>query len=134
MHSHKQIYTKKQIAEVLHKIKECVRQNRYTISLNKHRKENSEFINEYNIRSMKQKEIFAQLHVEDFCYTLHNTKSGFEDEILYVFVPTIQVYNAHGKSEHVDVYMKFNLIETATYMQLIVVSFHRRNKPVCYAL
>lgn len=50
-----QNYTRKEIDAVLAKIKACVERNRYTISLNENRQENIDFINEYNIRSDKQK-------------------------------------------------------------------------------
>ncbi|MEG1947167.1 MAG: hypothetical protein RR139_08740 [Lachnospiraceae bacterium] len=39
----------------MEKIKSCVGNNKYTIALNENRQENIEFINEYNIRSKKQK-------------------------------------------------------------------------------
>lgn len=84
-----QKYTKSEINLILEKIKSCVGHNKYTIALNENRQENIAFINEYNIRGNKQKDILLQLTAEDFCYTLQNTKTGYEYEyeILYVFVP-----------------------------------------------
>ncbi|MEF9840923.1 MAG: hypothetical protein RR791_08250, partial [Lachnospiraceae bacterium] len=90
------------------------------IALNENRQENIDFINEYNIRSNKQKSILLQLRTEDFCHTLQNTKIGYEYEVLCVFVPQIKLFNADGEEEMVDVYTKFN------------VSFHKRNKPIDY--
>jgi len=84
-----QNYTREEIQNVLDKIKTCVSLGKYTISLNEKRQENIEFINEYNIRSDKQKSILMQIEVEDFCHTLQNTKPGYEYEILYVFVPQV---------------------------------------------
>lgn len=52
-----QNYTREQIDAVLVKIKDCVRSNQYVIALNENRKENIDFINEYNIRSGRQKYI-----------------------------------------------------------------------------
>ncbi len=127
-----QNYTKKQIDEVLNKIKSCVENHRYTIALNENRKENIDFINEYNIRSDKQKHILMQLRTEDFCYTLQNTKSGYEDEILYVFVPQVILFNAVGEKEIIDVYIKFNIINMPNGNRTVVISFHKRNKPVDY--
>lgn len=56
-----QNYTKKEIGEILNKIKKCVSLGKYTISQNENRQENIDFINEYNIRSDKQKSILMQM-------------------------------------------------------------------------
>ena len=85
-----QNYTREEIQNVLDKIKTCVSLGKYTISLNEKRQENIEFINEYNIRSDKQKSILMQIEVEDFCHTLQNTKPGYEYEILYVFITQME--------------------------------------------
>lgn len=104
-----QNFTKEEIDVVLNKIKSCVGNNKFTIVLNDNRQENKDFINEYNIRSNKQKSILLQLKTEDFCHSLQNTKVGYEYEVLYVFVPQVQLFNADGIEEIVDVYTKFNL-------------------------
>ena len=112
MNSHyNQNYTKEEIDVILEKIKNCVGNNKYTIALNENRQENIDFINEYNIRSNKQKGILLQLRTEDFCHTLQNTKTGYEYEVLYVFVTLIKLFNADGEEEMVDVYVKFNIID-----------------------
>lgn len=79
-----QDYTREEIDIILDKIKSCVGNNKYTIALNENRQENIDFINEYNIRSGKQKSILLQLKTEDFCHTLQNTKIGYKYEVLYV--------------------------------------------------
>lgn len=127
-----QNYTKEEIDTVLDKIKSCVGNNKYTIALNENRQENIDFITEYNIRSNKQKSILLQLKTEDFCHTLQNTKLGYEYEVLYVFVPQVQLFNADGVEETVDVYTKFNLIDMPNGRKTVVVSFHKRNKPIDY--
>lgn len=127
-----QDYSREQIDAVLDKIKKCVVNNRYTISLNKNRQENIDFINEYNIRSDKQKKILMQLCTEDFCHSLQNTKIGYEYEVLYVFVPQVQLFNADGEEEIIDVYMKFNLIDMPRGSRTVVISFHKRNKSIDY--
>jgi hypothetical protein len=129
---YKQNYTRAEIDAVLEKIKSCVEKNRYTISLNENRQENIDFINEYNIRSDKQKSILMQIETDDFCHTLQNTKIGYEYEILYVFVPQVQLFNAEGKEETVDVYTKFNVIDLPSGARAVVISFHKKNKPVDY--
>lgn len=127
-----QNYTREEIDEVLEKIKNCVSNNKYTIALNKNRQENIDFINEYQIRSDKQKNILLQLQTEDFCHTLQNTKIGYEYEILYVFVPQVQLFRADGIEETVDVYTKFNIIDMPNGSRTVVISFHKRNKPIDY--
>lgn len=127
-----QNYTREDIDAVLEKIKSCVDNNKYTIALNENRQENIDFINEYNIRSDKQKSILLQLKTEDFCHTLQNTKIGYEYEVLYVFVPQVQLFNVDGMEETVDIYTKFNLIDMPNGSRTVVISFHKRNKPITY--
>lgn len=127
-----QNYSREEIDVVLNKIKTCVENNRYTIALNENRQENIDFINEYNIRSNKQKSIFLSLETEDFCHSLQNTKLGYEHEVLYVFVPRIQLFNADGVEEMLDVYTKLNIIDMQGGTRTIVISFHKRNKPIDY--
>ena len=133
MNSHyNQNYTKQEIDEILDKAKNCVYNNRYTISLNENRQENIDFINEYNIYSNKQKKILLQLKVEDFCHSLQNTKPGYEYEVLYVFVPQVNLFNAEGVEEKVDIYIKINIINMSNGSRTIVISFHKRNKAITY--
>lgn len=127
-----QNYTREEIDAVLSRIKSFVEKGRYTISQNENRQENIDFINEYNIRSDKQKSILMQIQTEDFCHSLQNTKIGFEHEVLYVFVPQVQLFNADGEEETVDVYTKFNIIDMPSGCRAVVISFHERNKPVDY--
>lgn len=135
MNSHyNQSYTREEIDAILAKIKSCFEKNRYTISLNENRQENIDFINEYNIRSDKQKSILMQIETEDFCHSLQNTKIGYEYEyeVLYVFVPQVQLFNADGEEETVDVYTKFNVIDLPSGNRVVVISLHKRNKPIDY--
>ncbi len=127
-----QNYTKDQIEAILDKIRDCITGNRYTISINKNRQENVDFINEYNIRSDKQKSILLKIKTDDFCHSLQNTKIGFEHEVLYVFVLQLQLFNAGGKEELVDVYTKFNIIDLPSGAATVVISFHKANRPFDY--
>ena len=127
-----QNYTREEIDAILAKIKSCVEKGRYVISQNENRQENIDFINEYNIRSDKQRSILMQIKTEDFCHSLQNTKVGFEHEVLYVFVPQVQLFNSDGEEETVDVYTKFNIIDLPSGSRAVVISFHKRNKPIDY--
>lgn len=126
-------YTWDQINKILDCIKKCVNENRFIISKNENRQENIDFINAYNLNAKKQKEILLGLRTEDFCHTLQNIKKGFEHELLYVFCPRVKLYNFDDITEElVDIYIKFNLIESDNGNRVIVVSFHKRNKPINY--
>ncbi len=127
-----QNYTKEQICSVLDAIKDCVRENRYSISKNENRQENIDFIQQYNLTSRKQSEILLKIEPEDFCHTLQNTNFGFEHETLYVFCPQAMLFNFSGEEELVDIYTKFNIIDVASGKRAIVISFHKRNKPMDY--
>lgn len=127
-----QNYIKEQIEAVLLTIQDCVRRNRFTIAINENRRENIDFINNYNLSSAKQKDILLKIEPEDFCHSLQNTKEGYEHEILYVFCPQIKLFNFDGDEEHVDIYTKFNIIEYDSGKRVITVSFHKRNKPLDY--
>ncbi|WP_242984101.1 hypothetical protein [Clostridium putrefaciens] len=105
---------------------------RFTISKNEHRQENIDFINEYNIRSERQSSILLQIQTEDFCHSLKNVNLGFDHEVLYVFVPQVQLFNAEGKEEMVDVYAKFNIIDMQNGSRTVVISFHKPNKTIDY--
>jgi hypothetical protein len=118
-----QNYTKEQIEAILLTIQDCVRRNRFIISKNENRRENIDFINNYNLSSAKQK---------DFCHSLQNTKEGYEYETLYVFCPQMKLFNFDGDEELVDIYTKFNIIEYDSGKKVITVSFHKRNKPLDY--
>lgn len=127
-----QNYTRKQIEDVLSMIKECINVGRFNIAMNENRQENIDFINEYNIYPSKRKEILMQISVDDFCHSLQNMKIGYECEVLYVFVPRITLANALGEQELVDIYTKFNVIKGKNGRRTIVISFHKRNKPIGY--
>ena len=127
-----QNYTCEEIDAILAKIKVCIESGRYIISQNEKRQENIDFINEYNIRSDKQKSILMKIETDDFCHSLQNTKTGYEYEVLYVFIPQVQLFNADGEAETVDIYTKFNLIDLPSGSRTVVISFHKRNKPIEY--
>jgi hypothetical protein len=63
---------------------------------------------------------------------MQNKKAGFEDEVLYIFVPQVQLNLANGVEVTVDTYIKFNIIDLSNGAQTIIISFHKRNKPIAY--
>jgi len=127
-----QNYTREQIDVILTMIQDCVIEGRFIISKNENRQENIDFINEYNLNSRRQKEILLKIQTEDFSHSLQNTKIGFEHEVLYVFCPQVTLFNFDGIEELVDIYTKFNLIDNESKKRVVVISFHKRNKPIDY--
>lgn len=131
--NYNQNYTKEDIENILCIIKKCIERNKYTISFNQNRRENIAFVNDYNIRSDKQKRILLNIKVDDFCHSLQNTNVGYEHEVLYVFVPQVSLFNIDDVEEVVDIYTKFNIIDYGETNRTIVISFHKCNKEIDYA-
>ena len=127
-----QNYTREEIGNFLFTMKETIKSGRFLISMNENRQENIDFINEYNIYPKKRETILMQISVDDFCHTLQNMRKGYENEVLYVFAPQIELTNALGNQELVDIYTKFNLIESSKGSRTIVISFHKCNRPISY--
>ena len=123
-----QYYTREVIDVILARIKSCIQNNRYTISLNENRRENIDFINEYNLCSDRQRSIFMQIEIDDFCYSVQNTEMGYEHEVLYAFVSQVQLFNAEGTPETVDVYTKFNVIDVPFGSWVVVVAVYKSDR------
>lgn len=129
---HNRNYSREEIKKALAIIQDCIREDRFIMSKNKNRQENIDFINDYNLNSKKQKKILLDIEIEDFCYSLQNTNIGYEQEVLYVFCPQVKLFNFDGIEELIDIYIKFNLIDKNNGKLTIVISFHKRNKPISY--
>lgn len=127
-----QNYTKEEVDAILNMIQNCIREGNYHIALNENRQENINFIENYRLSPQKRKDILLQIKTEDFCHSLANTKIGFEHEILYVFCPNVVLYNIKDEREIVDVYTKFNILDIDDNKKVVVISLHKRNKPLKY--
>lgn len=127
-----QQYTRQEILEILQRIQDCIRDNQYTVAKNRNRKENIALIREYNITSEKLRCILLHIETEDFCHSLQNTNVGYEYETLYVFCPQITLFDLDGEEKLVDIYTKFNIIDSDSGGWVVVISFHERNKPIDY--
>jgi len=122
-----------EIAAILQKIQDCVRDGYYTIAKNENRQENLDLIREYNLTSEKQRCILLRIRTEDFCHSLQNTKIGYEYETLYVFCPQVALFNLSDEETLIDIYTKFNIIDQVRGSRVVVVSFHERKRPIDYA-
>ncbi|AQS04335.1 hypothetical protein [Clostridium beijerinckii] len=125
-------YSKEQIRNLVEIIKDCVREDMYTISLEENKAENIQFIEEYNVNEKKSISILCDIDYKDFCYGLQNVKNGVEQNDLYVFCLQKELYNVEDKREIVDIYLKFNVICNEVNSSRVLVSLHKRNKPITY--
>lgn len=125
-------YTEEQIKNLVEIIKDCVRENRYTISLEDNRMENIQFIEEYNLIEKKRIDILFNLDYRDFCYGLQNLKDGSQQNNLYIFCVERELYSIEDKKEKVDIYLKFNIVCNENDEYRLLVSLHKRNKPITY--
>lgn len=125
-------FTPKEIEKYIENIKDLIIEGKYTISKNEYRQENIDFIESYRIDSKKEKSILLNLNYNDFCYAVDNTKKEFAHEKLYVFCKEYELDN-WGDLEKVKIYIKINITETRKDEEImIVVSFHKVNKPIKY--
>ncbi len=127
-----QNYSHEDIEVILQQIQDCIRENNYTVARNENRKENLDFIREYSLTAAKQQKILLQISVNDFCHSLKNSKIGYEHETLFVFCPQVALSNIDDEQSIVDIYTKFNVIETRGENWVIVISFHKSNKKIDY--
>ncbi|MCU5578552.1 hypothetical protein RE438_30030 (plasmid) [Bacillus wiedmannii] len=125
-------FTIGEVEQYIFELKKLIKSNRFTISRNEKRKENIEFLEAYKINVSKVKEILLNIGVHNFCYAVDNKNPNFSYEKLYIFCPQYELDN-WGQKKSVDIYVKTNLIENKDRNKyMIVVSFHKRNKPVTY--
>lgn len=59
-------YSKEQIRNLVEIIKDCVREDMYTISLEENKAENIQFIEEYNVNEKKSISILCDIDYKDF--------------------------------------------------------------------
>lgn len=124
--------TPEEIKIYLSKLTKAIIENKYIISKQNNRKENVDFIEDYSINTKKEKEILLGLQFDDFCYAASNTNEGYEHEVLYIFCKC-QELDFWGTLENVDIYIKINMTQTWKGDDyVIVISFHKRNKPIKY--
>lgn len=124
--------TPDKIKTYLTKFRKAILDGKYTISQNENRRENIDFIEDYKIDTKKEKEILLGIQYDDFCYAVDNDNEEFSNEILYIFCKC-QELDYWGTLEKVDIYIKINMTQTKSGDDyVIIVSFHKRNKPIEY--
>ena len=124
--------TPDEIKTYLAKFRKSILDGKYTIAQNENRRENIDFIEDYKIDTKKEKEILLGIQYDDFCYAVDNDNEGFSHEILYIFCKCQQL-DYWGILENVDIYIKINMTQIRSGDDyVIIVSFHKRNKPIEY--
>ena len=88
------------------------------------------YLTEFFVNDVSKTEAVA--NIGEAVSSLQNTKVGFEHEVLYVFCPQVTLFNFDGIEELVDIYTKFNLIDSGSRKRVVVISFHKRNKSIDY--
>lgn len=125
-------FSKEQITKYLVEFKELIKNDYFTISLNNNRQENIRFMEDYNITTKKAKHILLCLETLDFCYAVDNNNPKIAHEMLYIFCKMFTLDN-RGTKENIDIYIKVNSTKTRKGNNIIIiVSFHKRNKPIQY--
>ena len=126
-------HSRDSINRVVKRIIYAVSHDCYTIELNENRQKNIDFLANYGIKSDQLRSMLQELKVEDYCSAVNNLKTGFEDEILYIFGPRYNLFPAGEETpEEIIVYLKINIIENSIDY-VVVVSFHKAEQPMNYA-
>ena len=112
-----------EIQNYLARVRKFIEEDNYIIPVHENRQKNKRFMEDYKINTRREKEIITGLTYEDFCYAVNNEKEEYSHETLYVFCKELEL-NYFGEKKKVEVYLKFNLIDTEDNKELIVISFH----------
>ena len=128
--------TKEEVKQILEKVKACVNNDKFRISLNPNRIENQSFINDYRLTTKQQKRMILELDIYDFSKIDIDRKNKIQ--ILYFFGREYEL-NHHIEIQenieyfkNVETYIKFTLVERNTEEMILFISFHKANYPINY--
>lgn len=122
--------TKEEVKQILEKVKACVHNDKFRISLNPNRIENQSFINDYRLTTKQQKRMILELDIYDFSKIDIDRKNKIQ--ILYFFGREYELNHKDRGLENVETYIKFTLIERNTEEMILFISFHKPNYPINY--
>ena len=118
--------TKEEVKQILEKVKACVHNDKFRISLNPNRIENQSFINDYRLTTKQQK----MEKTMSISYLDIDRKNKIQ--ILYFFGREYELNHKDRGLENVETYIKFTLIERNTEEMILFISFHKANYPINY--
>lgn len=121
--------TKTQVDIVRGSILDSIKSNRYVIKIN--REKNREFIEQYALTDSKIKLILKSIKTEHFVEARESNDVNNRGHILYIFVPTINLYNYLNEMCRVSIYIKIDYFNNGEYS--VVISFHECEYEVNYA-
>ncbi len=116
--------TLEKIESILDRLKTCLENNCFLISLGKNREVNKDFLRKYNLDKNKQIEMLNCLTKENFSKSEeHRNHKG---RMLYFFGRNYELTNLNGTREDVEVYIKFYIAEDQESNEdfTIIISFH----------
>ena len=127
--------TKEEVKQILEKVKACVNNDKFRISLNPNRIENQSFINDYRLTTKQQKRMILELDIYDFSKIEKDKNNNIE--ILYgnlveVIDGKADIVVANILAEIIETYIKFTLIERNSEEMILFISFHKANYPINY--
>ena len=124
--------TKEEVKQILEKVKACVHNDKFRISLNPNRIENQSFINDYRLTTKQQKRMILELDIYDFSKIDIDRKNKIQ--ILYFFGREYELNHKDRGLENVETYIKFTLIERNTEEMILFISIHKANNPINYRI
>ena len=96
--------TKEEVKQILEKVKACVHNDKFRISLNPNRIENQSFINDYRLTTKQQKRMILELDIYDFSKIDIDRKNKIQ--ILYFFGREYELNHKDRGLENVETYIK----------------------------
>ena len=122
--------TKEEVKQILEKVKACVHNDKFRISLNPNRIENQSFINDYRLTTKQQKRMILELDIYDFSKIEKDKNNNIE--ILYFFGKEYELNHRDRGFEFVETYIKFTIKPRNNTDFILFISFHKANWPIKY--
>ena len=89
--------TKEEVKQILEKVKACVHNDKFRISLNPNRIENQSFINDYRLTTKQQKRMILELDIYDFSKIDIDRKNKINSSNVINFSSLIVIFSDYRK-------------------------------------
>ncbi|MCC0735336.1 MULTISPECIES: hypothetical protein [unclassified Clostridioides] len=125
-------FEKEHVEKILNEFKTCLEKRCFIISRGLKRKENDDFIENYNLNENTQLEMLKSLTIEDFSKKDFHVKD--RNKLIYFFGKTYRLTCLNNEVEDVETYIKFCIEENmkSEGKFVIVISFHKANDKINY--